>query len=110
MGGRLIGMTDARRRLTCLASRQSRRRGGVQNDGALVLSTALTSHPDSATCLARIPVGGQGTDGNAAVPLGPAWWARPTNTNLHALDGCPPRSAGTGARFSAQEIASTLTG
>jgi hypothetical protein len=48
MGGRLIGMTDARRRLTCLASRQSPRRGGVQNDGALVLSTALTSHPDSA--------------------------------------------------------------
>jgi hypothetical protein len=30
--------------------------------------------------------------------------------HLHALDGCPPRSAGTGARFSAQEVASTLTG
>jgi len=36
--------------------------------------------------------------------------ARPTSTNLHALDGWPPRSAGTGARFSAHEIASTLTG
>jgi hypothetical protein len=36
--------------------------------------------------------------------------ARPTNTNLHALDGCPPRSVGTGARFNAHEIASTLTG
>ena len=35
--------------------------------------------------------------------------ARPTSTNLHALDGWPPRSAGTGARFSAHEIASTLT-
>jgi len=30
--------------------------------------------------------------------------------NLHELDGCPPRSRGTGARFSIQEIASTLTG
>jgi ATP/maltotriose-dependent transcriptional regulator MalT len=27
---------------------------------------------------------------------------------LHALDGRPPRSAGTEARFSAQEITSTL--
>jgi hypothetical protein len=44
------------------------------------------------------------------VPSGPAWLARPTSTNLHALDGCPPRSAGTGARLSAREIASTLTG
>jgi hypothetical protein len=50
------------------------------------------------------------TDGKAAVPSGPAWLARPTSTNLQALDGCPPRSAGTGARFSAQEIASMLTG
>jgi hypothetical protein len=25
---------------------------------------------------------------------GPAWLARPTSTNLHAPDGCPPRSAG----------------
>ena len=33
-----------------------------------------------------------------------------TGTNLHALDGWPPRSAGTGAMFSAQEIDSTLTG
>src|SRR5262249_45565339 len=41
---------------------------------------------------------------------GPAWLARPTSTNLHVLDGWPPRSAGTGGRFSAQEIASTLTG
>jgi len=49
------------------------------------------------------------TDGNAPVPSGPAWFARPTSTNLHALDGWPPRSAGTGARFSAHEIASTLT-
>ena len=45
-----------------------------------------------------------------ADPSGPAWLARPTNTNLHALDGCPPRSVGTGARFNAHEIASTLTG
>ena len=48
------------------------------------------------------------TDGNAPVPSGPAWPARPVSTNLHALDGCPPRSAGTGARVSAQQIASTL--
>jgi hypothetical protein len=41
----------------------------------------------------------------APVPSGPAWLARPTSTNLHALDGCPPRSAGTGARLSAQDIA-----
>jgi hypothetical protein len=34
---------------------------------------------------------------------------RPTSTNLQALDGWPLRSAGTGVRFSAQEIASTLT-
>jgi hypothetical protein len=40
----------------------------------------------------------------------PEWLAKPTSTNLHALEGCPPRSAGTGARLSAQEIASTLTG
>jgi hypothetical protein len=44
------------------------------------------------------------------MPSGPAWLARPTSTNLHALDGWPPRSAGTGARLSAHEIASTLTG
>jgi hypothetical protein len=31
-------------------------------------------------------------------------------TNWHAVDGWPPWSAGTGARLSAQEIASTLTG
>jgi hypothetical protein len=37
-----------------------------------------------------------------------ARWA--TDTNLYAVDGCPPRSAGTGARFSAHEIDSTLTG
>ncbi len=47
------------------------------------------------------------TDGNAPVPSGPAWFARPTSTNLHALDCWPPRSAGTGARISAHEIAST---
>ncbi len=41
-------------------------------------------------------------------PSGPAWLARPTSAKMHALDGWPPRSAGTGARFSAQEIASTL--
>jgi hypothetical protein len=35
--------------------------------------------------------------------------ARPASTNLHALDGWPPRSAGTGARLRAQEITSTLT-
>ena len=40
----------------------------------------------------------------------PAWPARLTSTNLRALDGRPPRSAGTGARFSDEEIASTLTG
>ena len=45
-----------------------------------------------------------------ACAIRPAWFARPTSTNLHALDGWPPRSAGTGARFSAHEIASTLTG
>jgi len=44
------------------------------------------------------------------VPSGPAWLAKPTSTNLHALEGCPPRPAGTGARLSAHEIASTLTG
>jgi len=42
--------------------------------------------------------------------LGPAWLARPTSTNFHAVDDRPPRPAGTGARFSAQEIATTLTG
>src|SRR6266566_2998499 len=42
--------------------------------------------------------------------LGRAWLARPTSTNLHALDGCPPRPAGTGASVNAQEIASTLAG
>jgi hypothetical protein len=50
------------------------------------------------------------TAGKAQLPSGPAWLARPTSTNLHALDGWPPRSAGTGARLSAHEIASTLTG
>ena len=54
---------------------------------------------------------------------GPAWlptgtrlcrparrgWPSQRARNLRALDG-PPRSAGTGARFSAQQIASTLTG
>jgi len=49
------------------------------------------------------------TEGKAPVPSGPAWLARPTSTNLHALDGWPLQSAGTGARFSAHEIASTLT-
>ena len=37
--------------------------------------------------------------GNAPVPSGPAWLARPTSTNLHALDGWPPWPAGTWARF-----------
>ena len=41
---------------------------------------------------------------------GPTWLAGPASTTLHALDGWPPRSAGTGARFSAHEIASALTG
>jgi hypothetical protein len=41
---------------------------------------------------------------------GSAWSARPTSTNLHAVDSYPPRPAGTGARFIAQEVASTLTG
>ena len=50
------------------------------------------------------------TEGNAPVPSGPAWLAKPTSTNLHAVDGCPPRSAGTGARSSAHGIASTLIG
>ena len=27
---------------------------------------------------------------------GSAWSARPTNTNLHAVDGCPPRRPGSG--------------
>src|SRR5215472_17921388 len=35
-------------------------------------------------------------DGNAPVPSGPAWLARPASTTLPALDGCPPRPAGTG--------------
>ena len=30
--------------------------------------------------------------------------------NLHAVDGCPPQPAGTGARCRAHEIASALTG
>lgn len=47
--------------------------------------------------------------GNATVPSGPASLARPTSTNLQAVEGCPSLSAGTGARFSAQEIALTLT-
>src|SRR5215510_640086 len=50
------------------------------------------------------------TEGNAPGPSGPAWLARPASTNVHALDDCPPRSAGTGARYSAQEIAWMLTG
>jgi hypothetical protein len=45
-----------------------------------------------------------------AVPSGPAWLARPLSTNLHALGGWPARLVGTGARSSAQEITSTLTG
>src|SRR6516165_12419666 len=44
------------------------------------------------------------------MPSGVARLARPTSTNLDALDGCQPRPAGTGARFSAKEVASTLTG
>ena len=44
-----------------------------------------------------------------AGPSGLAWLVRPTSTNLHAPDGCPPRPAGTGTRLSAQEIASKLT-
>jgi hypothetical protein len=39
---------------------------------------------------------------------GPAWLGRPTSTNLQALEGWTLRSAGTGARLSAQEMASTL--
>src|SRR5262245_49269021 len=41
---------------------------------------------------------------------GSAWSARPTSTNVHAVDGCPPRPAGAGASCSAHEIALTLTG
>ncbi len=37
--------------------------------------------------------------GNAPVPSGPVWLARPASTNLHALEGRPPRSAGTEARL-----------
>src|SRR5712664_4032338 len=48
------------------------------------------------------PTGGVGN-------VGPARSARPTITNLHARDGCLPRSVRTGAMFSARETASTLT-
>ena len=111
-GGPAIS-ADRRRRCQSRNKTHQHRHGTLEQNwaiGALRHDGRDLPHAAPIRRLARISVGGQGTDGNAAVPLGPAWLARPTNTNLHALDGCPPRSAGTGARFSAQEIASTLTG